>query len=128
MNSRSGHLCVTNQLMLSRIVLSLTLTLAVVIAPASPIEFSKMVSPRPSYCPVMQANMDPCQRCPTNSNQTNSSSSCCSVQSPCFNYYSNATDDFVAGMASLAFKSQANDRFTIRSQRPPVPPPRFALS
>jgi hypothetical protein len=126
MNSRDRRLRVNNQFMLSRIMLSLTLTIAVLVAPAAPIEFSRIKSSHVRCSPAIQ--IDRCQRCPVNSNQTSSNSTCCSVQSPCFNYYSNATDGFVAGMASIAFKSQANDRFTFRSQRPPVPPPRFALS
>ena len=128
MNSRDLRLHVNNSLMLSRTILSLTLTIAVLAAPAAPIEFSKITSPHAKCSPSMQ--IDPCQRCPLNSNQTNSNSgsACCSVQASCFVGYANASDEFVAGMDRIDFASFANDRVSARFQRPPVPPPRLQFS
>jgi hypothetical protein len=114
--------------MFSRITLSLILMVAVLVAPAASIDIAKAFSSHTKCCARVQMDVDPCQRCPVNPNQTNSNSACCSVQSPCFVYYSDGADDFVVGMTSIAFKSLTNDRLTFRVQRPLVPPPRIAFS
>jgi hypothetical protein len=116
--------------MLSRITLSLALTIAVLVAPATPIELAKAVSSRTSCSAHMQMKTDPCQHCPMTPPAPSSSSgtTCCSVQAPCFVGYSNASDDFVAGMRSTNVAQAVNDRVNVRFQRPPVPPPRHRLS
>lgn len=114
--------------MFGRITLALALAVAVLTAPAAPIEIAKIGSAHGTFCPVMHRNMDPCQRCPMAPNSSSSGSTCCSVQAPCFVAYSNGPDDFIAGMSCRNFKSLMNDRVTARFQRPSVPPPRVALS
>jgi hypothetical protein len=112
--------------MFSRITLALILIVAVLIAPAAPIDLSRFVSAKAGCSARMDT--DPCQRCPVRSNQTNSNSACCSVQAPCFVGYANAYDDFIAATRSGEIARVLNDRITSRSQRPPVPPPRIAFS
>jgi hypothetical protein len=127
MNSRDVRTRANNQLMFGKIGLSLLLAIAVLVAPAAPIEIAKISSPD-AICSTMHMNMDPCQRCPLSSNQTSSNSTCCSVQAPCFVGYANSSEDFVAGVSRNDFTTSANDRVSARFQRPPVPPPRVAFS
>jgi hypothetical protein len=127
MNSPRRLVYAKNHLM-GKITLSLALTIALLAAPAAPIEIAKIASPHASSCPVMHRNMDPCQRCPMTPTSSSSGSTCCSVQAPCFVAYSDGPNEFIAGMSSTNFKSFMNDRVTARFQRPPVPPPRDALS
>jgi len=97
-------MCGNDQLMFSRIALSLALTVAVLVAPIAPMEIAKAFSRHARCHPTTQMNIDPCQRCPMNSNQTNSNSgsTCCSVQAPCFVGYANTSDDFIPGTHSGA--------------------------
>ena len=130
MNSRTAQVRVSNHLMLSKSLLSLALGIAVVIAPAAPIEIAKIVSPKKSCSSYLQVNADPCQGCPMTPSSSNSTSgsSCCSAQAPCFVCYSHFTDGFVAAMDTLRFAQFANERVKTRSRRPPVPPPRTVIS
>ena len=116
--------------MFSRITLSLALIVAVSIAPAAPIEIAKIVSPKKGCCSRVQVNRDPCHGCPMTpaSPGSNSASTCCSAQSPCFVGYAHGSDNFLAGLNAIALTSFANERVTTRLQRPPVPPPRSSFS
>jgi hypothetical protein len=110
----------------ARLVLALlTLNLAV-LSPVPPSELVRTAHRQDSCCARM--DIDGGQRCPINSGGTSSNSTCCSAQAPCFVGYVNASDDFVVRISSIGFSSFANDCVTARSQRPPVPPPRDAVS
>jgi hypothetical protein len=119
-----------DQLMFSRITLSVTLAVAVLIAPMAPIEIAKAISPHHGCCVKPAVKADPCQHCPMapTSPASSSGSTCCSVQAPCFVGYAHGLDNFLAGIASGHFAMAVNQRVTARSQRPPVPPPRSAFS
>src|SRR5436309_2957404 len=112
--------------MLSRLTLSLALILAVLVAPAAPLDLNAALTSRISCC--IRIQVDPCQSCPINSGPTNSGSACCSVQAPCFVCFSHGGDDFIAGMRALRFAVGENKKVTQRFQRPPIPPPRTGLS
>ena len=114
--------------MLGRIIIALALSFAVFVAPAAPIELTKIVSAK-SIC-FAHINMDPCQRCPMHQGPASSStgSTCCSAQAPCFVCYSHTSDNFVVGMNRVGFASFTNDRVSARFQRPSVPPPRVGFS
>jgi len=117
-------------MMFSRITLSVTLAAAVLAAPMAPIEIAKAVSPQKNHCARPAKKVDPCQHCPMapSSPASSSGSTCCSVQSPCFVSYTHDSDDFLTGIATANFAASASDRVRVRSQRPPVPPPRTTLS
>jgi hypothetical protein len=116
--------------MLSRIIVALALATSVMIAPAAPIDIAKAFSPQMKCCARTQVSVDPCKCCPISSNQTTSTSglTCCSAQAPCFVFYANSSDDFLADVSKVQFACFANDSISTRFQRPPVPPPRIALS
>src|ERR1043166_2666604 len=116
--------------MFSRITLSLALVVTVALAPAAPIEITKMVSPKKGCCSHTQVHRDPGHGCPMTpaSPSSNSGSTCCSLQSPCFVGYAHGSDNFLAGLNAVALAPFTNDRVSARLQRPPVPPPRSALA
>ena len=126
MNSHYAGLYANNQAMLSRILLSLTLAIALLVAPFAILDLKAALTSKMS-CHI-RVPVDPCHGCPINSPTTNSNSACCSAQAPCFVSFVNNGDDFIAGMHSASFASMTNDRVNTRSQRPPVPPPRLALT
>jgi hypothetical protein len=112
--------------MFGKIILSLTVAFAVCLAPAAPIEVSKILASQASCCARTTDN--PCQHCPFRSNQTSSASTCCSAQAPCFVVYSNTSDNFVAGVSRKHLANAANDAVIARAERPPVPPPRVSFA
>lgn len=109
--------------------LSLALVVAVSIAPAAPIEITKIVSPKKGCFSHMEVNRDPCHGCPMTpaSSSSNSAATCCSVQAPCFVGYAHGADNFRAGLSAIGFAMFTNIRIDPRLQRPPVPPPRAAF-
>src|SRR5438105_5563347 len=108
--------------------LLLLAVLAVSLASLTPVLPGESVPPvqrKASCCADM--NMDAGQRCPINPGAT-SSAACCTAPSACLLLYFGSGDAFAAQTQMIRAISVNNDRVITRSQRPPVPPPRSAVS
>ena len=97
------------------------------LTPVTPGESVPVVQQKHSCCPDM--NVSGGARCPISPGSTTpGSTSCCSGQAAClFLYFGNShpfsTQIHLSGAISLN-----NERPIVRSQRPPVPPPRIVFS
>jgi hypothetical protein len=73
-------------------------------------------------------NMDASLRCPVNPTGTSSAAACCVGPSVCLLLYFGNANAFAAGTEMSGTVLVNDDRVTTRSNRPPVPPPRLAVS
>jgi len=97
------------------------------LTPVVPAEFAPAVKQKHSCCADM--NVKGGVRCPINSGSTTSSmATCCSGPAACLCLYFGNINAFSAQTKLSGAISLNNVLVTTRSQRPPVPPPRTALS
>jgi hypothetical protein len=97
------------------------------LTPVVPGESVTVVKQKHACCADM--NVKGGVRCPINSGSTTpSTASCCSGPAACLFLYFGHANPFSAQTQLSGAISFINVRVTARSQRPPVPPPRDAVS
>jgi len=103
--------------------------LALSLASLTPVLPGESVLPVQHKTCCADMNMDAGVRCPINpSGTTSSSAACCVGPSVCLLLYFGNANAFAAGTEMSGTISVNDDPVTARSQRPPVPPPRLAVS
>ena len=105
-------------------VLAVSLASLTPVLPSGPVP---AVQQKAHCCIAM--NMTAGIRCPINPGGTTSSSAtCCTAPTACLFLYFGNGDSFAAQKQMIRAISMSDDRATARSKRPPVPPPRTAVS
>ena len=102
--------------------------LAVSLASLTPIVPGALVpsaQPKSRCCADMNAIAG--QRCPLNQTGTNSTSTCCVSPSACVPFHVSNEDGFGPRSEVIGAIFVSNDHFSVRTQRPPVPPPRGSI-
>jgi hypothetical protein len=90
---------------------------------------TSLSTPHETNC-CADINTGRCHSCSTNAGETNPGlgSTCCAAQSVCCALYFTKAKAFVTPMQLIGTVGISDERPSARAQRPPVPPPRSAIS